>query len=349
MILYLEVPNFYAALETARRPELRSHPVIVGGDPRKRGLVQSASADAQAAGVKTGMVMQEAIALCPEARGVKTDMKYYREVSRRLRGCLRAELGALQPDALGSAYLDTARFDETPEEIGGRILARVRVDLDLPLRIGVATVRFLARLAAAEAGEGGITRIPSGGELAFLQPMSVERLPGVGPKTAGRLRQLGAATVGDLQLLDRSALEAALGNHGLRILDLAHGREDAIVRGNSHPRSLSREHTFGEPQLDLGELWECLQRLSQLLGDGLQEQGLAARQVAVKVRFDDQQVTTRSHTSQSQVVGGADIYPTALALLERTAAGTRGVRSLGIRVAGLAPRPKDTQLELFPQ
>jgi DNA polymerase-4 len=323
--------------------------VIVGGDPRKRGLVQSVSADAAAAGVKTGMVMQEAMARCPGARGLKTDMKYYREASRRLRGCVRAEVGALQADALGSAYLDSAHLDQTPEEVGGRILTRVQEDLGLPLRIGVATVKFLARLAAEEAGADGILRIPSGGELKFLQPLAVERLPGVGPKTARRLRDLGAETAGDLQQLDRCVLEAALGNHGLRILELARGREDTIVRGHSHPRSLSREHTFSEPQLDLGELWECLQRLSQALGEGLEEQNLAARRIAVKLRFDDQQVTTRSLTSQGHVVRGADIYPIALSLLERTAAGTRGVRLLGIRVEGLGPRPKDTQLELFPQ
>jgi DNA polymerase-4 len=347
VILYLEVPNFYATLEKARSPELRDRPVIVGGDPRKRGLVQSASPQARAAGVEPGMVMQEAIARCPAARGVKTDMQYYREVSRRLRGCLRSEVGALQPEALGSACLDTALFDETPEAVGERIRARVRADLDLPLRIGVATVKFLAHLAAAEAGDGGILRVPPGGERSFLEPLSVERLPGVGPKTAGRLRLLGAETIGDLQQLDRCVLEDALGNHGLRILELAHGREDAVVRGQSHPRSLSREHTFSEPQLDLGELWECLQRLSQLLGEGLQEQGLAASRIAVKVRFDDQQVTTRSRTSQSLIESGADIYPAALSLLERTAAGTRGVGLLGIRVAGLGPRPQDTQLELF--
>jgi DNA polymerase-4 len=347
VILYLEVPNFYATLERARSPDLRDRPVIVGGDPRKRGLVQSASPDAQAAGVVSGMVMQEAIARCPTARGVKTDMQYYREVSRRLRGCLRSEVGALQPEALGSACLDVALFDETPEDVGRRIRTRVQDDLELPLRIGVATVKFLARLAAEQAGDGGLLRIPPGAERSFLEPLSVECLPGVGPKTAGRLRLLGAETIGHLQRLGRRELEDALGNHGLRILELAHGREDAVVRGQSHPRSLSREHTFSEPQLDLGELWECLQRLSQLLGEGLQEQGLCARRIAVKVRFEDQQVTTRSRTSQTPIENGAEIYPAALGLLERTAAGTRGVRLLGIRVAGLGPRPRDTQLELF--
>lgn len=347
MILYAEVPDFYATLERARRPDLPDVPLIVGGDPRKRGLVQSASERARSASVRAGMPMQEALALCPDALPLKTDMPYYREVSGKLRGCLRTELGALEPDALESGYLDVSHLSGSPELLGRRAIERVREVLGLPLRVGIARVKFVARLAADAAGAGEVFQIPSSGELEFLAELPVEALPGVGPKTQRTLHQLGASTVGQLRVLRREALEAALGNHGLRILAHARGHEDAFVRGHGHPQSLSREHTFATSQLDLGELWECLGRLSTALGAALDEQGLAGSRVAVKVRFDDDQRTTRSQTSSTPIENSAAIYALAQRLLDRTAAGTRGVRSLGVAVSGLRPRGADTQLVLF--
>lgn len=347
MILYAEVPNFYATLERARRPDLRHTPLIVGGDPRKRGLVQSASEEARRAGVSAGMPMQEALAVCGDALPLKTDMQHYRAVSTRLRACLRTELGALEPDALESVYLDVSQANVAPQELGVRAIERVREQLGLPLRVGIARVKFLARLAAEEAGEGEVFAIPADGELAFLADLPVERLPGVGPKTQRALLGLGASTAAELRALDRGLLEDALGNHGLRILAHAHGREDAVVRGRGHPRSLSREHTFGESQQDLGELWECLQRLANLLGRSLLEQGLAGARVAIKLRFADDQLTTRSHTSKTPIDSAAAIYELAQTLLDRTAAGTRGVRMLGVSVSGLRQGGADGQLDLF--
>ena len=347
MILFAEVPNFYATLEQARRVELRDAALIVGGDPRKRGLVQSASVAARLRGVRPGMAMKEALALAPSAVTLPTDMAHYRDVSARLRGCLRAELGALEPDALESAYLDVSQVTVPLEDLGARAIVRVREALALPLRVGIARVKFIARLAAEEARGGEVLAVPASRELDFLSPLAAERLPGVGPKTRRALAELGAHTIGDVRALDRATLERLLGNHGLRILAHAQGHEDFVIRGHRHPRSLSREHTFDEPQIDLGELWECLLRLAQLLGTSLLEQGLSGTRVAIKVRFDDQQQTTRSHTPKTAIETTADIYQLGVTLLDRTAAGTRAVRLVGLSVAGLAPRAPNTQLDLF--
>ena len=173
------------------------------------------------------------------------------------------------------------------------------------------------------------------------------RLPGVGPKTEETLARMGATRVRDVLGLDRVALERELGNHGLRILELASGRGDSTVRGHRHPRSLSREQTFRHPELDRSEMWRCLEKLSQLAADALQEQALCARKVTLKVRFDDGQTTTRSTTVQTAVATTAEIYPLAVTLLDRTEATARGVRLLGVSVSGLGPRPDDRQLELF--
>ncbi len=347
MILFAEVANFYAEIECLRDPSLQGFPVVVGGDPRKRGLVQSASRDACAAGVEPGMTMQEAMARCPDARPVKTDMKHYREVAGKLRGCLRAEVEAVEPVSLEAAFLDASLSNEDPESISERLIERVQNALGLSLRVGIAPAKFLARLAAQEAPPGASFRIGSGHEAEFLAPLSVGRLPGVGPKTLETLSRLGASTVADLLGVDRSLLERELGNHGLRILELASGRGDSTVRGHRHPHSLSREQTFRRPELDRGEMESCLQHLCGLVGDGLQEQGLAGRRVTLKVRFDDQQTTTRSRTLVTPVATSVDIYPVTVTLLERTQAGARGVRLLGVSVAGLGSRPEDRQLELF--
>ena len=142
-------------------------------------------------------------------------------------------------------------------------------------------------------------------------------------------------------------VERQLGNHGLRILEHAAGAADSAVRGHRHPGSLSREHTFRPAEQDRAELWDCLQRLARLLGDALAEQSLCGRRVGVKVRFDDQQTTTRSLTLQAPIGAMTDIYPVAVTLLDRTDAGARAVQVLGISLAGIGPRPDDRQLELF--
>ena len=347
MILFAEVPDFYAEVERSRDPALGDRPVVVGGDPRKRGVVQSASREAREAGVELGMPMQLALARCPQARAVKTDMKHYREVSGRLRACLRAEVEAVEPVALESAYLDVSLAGEDARSVADRLIERVKQSLGLPLCVGIAATKALARLAAEEATPGSSFRIAPTEEARFLAPLPVGRLPGVGPRTLETLRGLGAATIGDLLRLEPARIERELGNHGLRILALAAGREDSTVRGHRHPRSLSREHTFRPAELDLGELWDCVERLSQLLGEALQEQALCGRRVGVKVRFDDDQTTTRSRTLPVPVATAAEIRPVAVGLLGRTQAGARGVRVVGVTVAGLGPRPEDRQLELF--
>jgi DNA polymerase-4 len=347
VILFVEVPNFYAEVEGLRDPSLRGRPVLVGGDPKKRGRVLSASPEAWASGVGAGMTVQEALSRCPRAVALRTDMKHYREVSGKLLGCLRAEVEAVEPVSLESAFLDASASRGDPDSIGARLVERVRDTLGLPLHVGIAGVRFLARLAAQQTPPGSSLWIRPGDEVAFLAPLAVGRLPGVGPRTEETLSRMGVTAIGDLLRVDRARLERELGNHGLRILELASGYGDSTVRGHRHPQSLSREHTFRNPERDRSEMWSCLEKLSQLVADALQEQSLCGRRITLKVRFEDQQTTTRTRTLQANVSTTAEIYPVTVTLLDRTEAAGRGVRLLGVSVAGLGPRPDDRQLELF--
>ena len=347
-VLFVEVPDFYATIERADTPELAARPVIVGGDPRKRGTVLAASSDARAAGVVVDMPMLEALRLCPRARRVPTDMRRYREVSRRLFARLRRAFGPLEPLGLGAAYLDAPGGGEAPEAIGEQICGLLQEELQLPARLGVASGKFLARLAAEEADAGGVGRIAPGAEADFLRPLTLTRLEGVGDKTAAALSELGARTIGDVAALPRERLEARLGTHGLRIQAFARGLDDRPVRAVAHPRTLSREVTVETEALDLDVLAGHLPALAQELEGELALQGLATSRVALKLRFGDQGSASRSQTLAAPTRSAAELQRVAAALLGRSQAGSRPVRALGIQLSGLAPAgAPDRQLDLF--
>lgn len=347
-LLFAQVPGFYAEIERAAHPALGDRPVLVGGDPRKRGQVQSATPDALAAGVRPGMPLIEALERCPRARAFRTDMKRYREVSALLRACFREVAGNFEAAGLDAAWLDLGAHPDEPRAVGARLVERVKTELRLPLRVGVASVKFLARLAAEEAGPGEVRVVAPGEEAAFLHPLPVARLPGVGEKTAKALAALGAQRVEDLLRLDRTGVEAALGNHGLRVLEYAQGRDPSPVRSARLPRSVSQESTLEEPQVDLGVLWERLRELAQGLEVSLRRQGLRAGRIALRVVYADHETVTRSHTVSRPLVGAGEIHELAVELLDRTQAGTRPVRLVGITLGQLALRDRaDAQLPLF--
>ncbi len=348
VVLFAEVPQFYATVERCEDPELCARPVLVGGDPRKRGLVQAATPDALAAGVTLEMTMLEALQVCPRARAIRTDMPRYRALSRRLFASLRQVLPRLEASGLGAAYFDVTGAAEAPELLARRLRERVAEEPGLPLRVGIASSRFLARLAAEEATESGIRRIPAGEERAFLDPLPVSRLEGVGHKTATRLGELGAQRIGEVLALGRERLEEAFGTHGLRIHALASGGDDGPVRAARHAQSLGREATLHADRLDWSVVGEQLQRLARDLSEELQRQGLAAGRIALRLRFADAGSATRSQTLAAPLAAPAAIQAAAAGLLERVDTAGRPVRGVGIRLSRLAPAAeKDRQLELF--
>ena len=346
-VVFAEVPCFYAAIERSQDPELRERPVIVGGDPRKRGLVQAASPDALEAGVTPEMPLVEALGLCPRARTVRTDMALYREVSRRLLACLRGEIGQLEPFGLAAGYFELPAGQD-PESLARALAQRVAADLMLPLRVGIASGKFVARIAAEEAGSEGVRSVAEGREREFLQPLGVNRLDGVGRKTAAALAELGASSIGDVQRLGRECLEQAFGTHGLRIFSLASALDDARVRASRHPQSLSREMTLPGEGMDRAVIAEQLLDLARQLEAELARQGLAAGRVGIKVRFADQSTQSRSRALSEVVVAAGDMHAVALALLDRTQVGSRRIRGLGLQLGKLAAAAEaDRQLELF--
>ncbi len=349
-MLFAEVPAFYAAVARADDPSLVARPVIVGGDPRKRGRVQAATADALALGVTLEMSVLEALRQCPTARAVRTDMARYREVSRRLFAVLRATSPQLEVFGLAACYAEVSSGADDAEAQARQLLEAVDGALGLPLRVGIGAGKFLARIAAEEvADERGFVRVAPGGEAAFLAPLPASRLDGVGRKTAAALAEMGGHTIADVVRLGRERLQTEFGPHGLRIFACASGTDAEPVRAARHPKSLSRESTLpGEP-LDVAVFGEQLAGLAQQLEEELARMGLAASRIAVKIRYADQSTTTRSATLPRPTAAASELWDAARRLLGRTQAGARPARGLGIQLSRLAPAGEsDRQLDLFP-
>jgi DNA polymerase IV len=349
MLIYATVPGFYAEVERSADPALRDRPVIVGGDPRKRGLVQAATADAVRERVVEGMPVLEALERCPRARALRTNMRRYREAAQRLRACLRRHTPRIEPAGLEAAYLDASGLGAALDELADELRLQVARQLGWPLRAGIAPVKFLAKIAAEEAGEKGVLRVDASDVARFLDPLPVARLPGVGPRTLGRLLELSVHTVGDAKALGREALEQAFGNHGLTIHAFAEGRDTTALRPAPHPRSLSQELTFASAEVDRVVLAERLVELARRLEAALALERMAAKRVILKVRYRDGELSTRSRTLVRPVATARELAALAEDLLGRTQAGLRGVRGLGLAVGALArSRRDDRQLDLFP-
>jgi DNA polymerase-4 len=347
-ILYLEVPDFYAEVERRDHPEIALRPVVVGGDPDKRGKVQSASHEARAAGVLPGTPMAEVLGRCPEAMLFRTNMGRYREASGALAVCLRRVVGDLERSGFSAVYVDAYRPGRTPEGLAERIAETVAREVRLPLRMGIGPTKLVARLAAEEAGGEAVRRVRGDEVEAFLAPLALARLPGVGPNTEARLRALGAERIGDLRGLPEAKLEEALGNHGRAILELASGDDQAPVRVARHPGSISRAHTLESPEPTPEELESCLRRLSISLESALAKQGLGARRVALKLRFGDQSTLTRSSTLGDAIRGAVDVLAAAETLLARMPGDAPPARVVSLTLAGLsAVGHEERQLELF--
>jgi len=346
-ILFAEVPDFYAEVESRAAPALRGAPVLVGGDPAKQGRVLSLNSEARRAGVEPGMPMAAALASCPEATWLPTNMKRYREASGAFVNCLRGVFDEVEKASLGSAYADIHGEDGTPERVAERLLPRASAELGLPLRVGIAPSKFLARLAAEEAGVGAVYRVPHAEVAPFLAPLPVSRLPRVGVKTAARLAALGARRVSEVLELGPALLEEEFGNHGLRILEMARGQDRSPVRVAGLPKSIGRETTFPGPIGEFQPLAAEVEKLAESVTAALEREGLRAGRVALRLLGAEGATTTRSVTLHEPALG-AEVSRVALDLLHRGHDPAFPHRGLGITVAGLIEAVgEERQLDLF--
>ncbi|MBJ20761.1 MAG: hypothetical protein GY910_01820 [bacterium] len=348
LVGYAEVPEFHVEVVRQTDSTLADRSILVGGDPSKRGKVVAASADLRELGIVDGMGLAEALDRAPRAHWARTDLRTAREVSGELRAAVRAEVAEVEVEALAGFYLRAPREGAAALELAGRLEARVMERTGLPLRFGIAPVRFAARWAAEDAGRCGTRVIADHDFESYLMRQPLERLPGVGPKTAARLAELGADDVPGLRVLGLERLEVLLGNHGRSLWHFACGEDPKPLRVKRHPSTLSREETLARPTSDRIGLLASLTRLAENLERALRRDGLAAGRIALRLTGTDGRTVTRSCALQASVGTAVDLSRAAQSLLDRSDLTGRAVRRTGLVLKGLEIRGiEDRQLDLF--
>ncbi len=336
-------------MEQADQPQLRGRPVVVGGDPRKRGTVTSASAEARALGVAAGMPVAEALARCPGAALLATRLRRYREVAGELRAILRGATERIEEDGLDSTYLE-APAREDPVAFAAALVVRVQSALGIGAVAGIGPTRFVAQLAGLDPGPAGIRVIAQERAREFLAPLPVTSLWGLGPTTAEKLAAAGIRSIGELAARSRDELEALVGRSAPSFLALARAEESAALRPSPRARSFSQETTFVDASLDLRQLGERILELAGRLEQVLERERRAARTVNLVLRYVDDTQVARTRTLAEPVHTQSALRDVALELLARTHAGARRVRRIRLQVTALsARRPGEDrrQLRLF--
>ena len=338
-IAHVDMDAFYASVEQRDQPELRGLPVIVGADPRGRGVVSACSYEARVFGVHSAMPISRAYRLCPHGVYLPVDMDKYARVSSEIMAILADFSPLVEPVSVDEAFVDltgTQTLWGPPPEAVRRIKARIRTETGLTASAGLAANKFIAKVASELEKPDGMVVVPPGREPEFLAPLPIERLWGVGKATAKELQALGIATIGQLQRVTPRALAARLGPHGPDLLALAFGRDVRPVEPFSPPKSMGAETTFGRDCRDVARIEETLRAQSERVARELRAEGLAACRVTLKLRWADFRTLTRSHTGDP-TQDGLEIYRRAATLLARERL-IQPVRLIGVSASTFRPQ-----------
>lgn len=309
-ILHVDMDAFYAAVEERDNPELRDQPVVVGGSANGRGVVSTANYIARQFGIHSAMPAAQARRLCPHAVFIRPRMQVYAAISAHLRELFFRYTPLVEPLSLDEAFLDvtgTERLFGSPRDIAVSLKAAIRSDLELVASVGVAPNKFLAKLASDLSKPDGLIEVDPDDRQAFLDPLPVSRLWGVGAAAQRKLHGMGVYTIGELRRETVERLESRLGSWGVHIWELSHGRDDRDVVPDRDAKSISHETTFERDIHDPAALRDVLIGLNEQVGRRLRRHGLMARTVDLKIRYDDFTTVTRSRslpeaTDRSQVI-----------------------------------------------
>ncbi len=348
-ILHLDLDAFFVAVERLRDPRLVGRPVVVGGRPEQRGVVASASYEARRFGIRSAMPTAQALRLCPDLIIVPAHRRLYRHYSDRVMAILNEITPLVEPISIDEAFLDITgceRLWGPPAELAARLQARIETELGLSASLGVAANKLVAKIASDLRKPHGLVIVPPGEEAAFLAPLPVERLWGVGPVTARRLRNMGITTIGDLAARPVHELVARFGAQGWELWRHAQGQDDRPVEPESEPKSLSRETTFAQDVVNPERLRRTLLWLSEEVGIRLRRHRLRARTISIKLRYADFTTLTRQITLAEPTDQEQTIYHHAVNLWQKTWTRARPVRLLGIGVSNFSG--PERQLSLFP-
>jgi DNA polymerase-4 len=337
---------FYASVEQRARPDLRGRPVAVGGPAASRGVVAAASYEARAFGVRSAIPMARAQRLCPDLAIVAPDFRKYRQVSQQVFAIFRSVTPLVEPLSLDEAYLDVtenAWQEPLGVNVAKRIKALIREQTNLTASAGVAPNKFLAKIASAWRKPDGLTVIAPERVESFLTQLPVDALWGVGPVTAARLHERGITRLVDVRTADPAVLRAAVGSMADWLVKLAHGEDDREVTPNRAAKSSSSECTYAADLTDLTRIRAEIDTMARDNAGWLARRGVWARTVTIKVRYDDFTTITRSDTRPATQEAD-DIARRAVALLDKTEAGSRPVRLLGAGVSNFLESDEDGRL-----
>ena len=335
-IAHMDCDAFYASVEKRDRPELRDVPVIVGGG--KRGVVTTCCYIARIKGVRSAMPMFKALKACPEAVVIKPDFSKYRAESKRILGLAGELTPLIQNLSLDEAWMDLSGTERLhgafPALTLAKLQARIEAETGLTVSIGLAANKFLAKIASDLDKPRGFSVIGGDEAQAFLAPRAVGILPGVGPAMVASLEKAGYRTVGDLARGELKDLAQRFGAHGLRLHELAHGRDTRAVNPNEVRKGISAETTFNDDLSALGDLEDVLAGLCEKVARHARADGLAGRVVTLKLRATDFRIVTRRRTIPLPTQTAKTLFAVGRELLAREADG-RPWRLIGVGLADL--------------
>jgi len=354
VIFHVDMDAFYAAIEQRDRPALRGKPVIVGSPPTQRGVVCAASYEARRFGIRSAMPSVTAGRLCPKGVFVPPRMSYYREESGKIMEIMERTGALIEPMSIDEAYLDlSALFPADDDDdalyravpVAQELKQNIFVERGLTASIGIAANKLLAKLASDFDKPDGLTMITERDKAAFLRPMAVRVIPGVGKVTAEALNQAGINTVGDLQD-SPGDLRALVGSFGPKLKRFAFGEDDRPLEIGEVVKSISSENTFLRDTADRRELRACLREQAEEISATLKRKQFGAQTVQVKVRYGDFTTLTRQITVEEPVTEAGDIYRLGCFLLAKEKLVYRPLRLLGLGVSNLG-LPASSQLMLL--
>ena len=339
VILHVDMDAFYASVEMARRPELRDVPMYVGG--AERGVVLSANYPARAYGIEGGMPATRARRLCPQAVAVPPDYDTYTDVSAGVIQLLRSFTNKVEVASIDEAFCDITgaicRLGE-PRTIGELLRARVADEQRIPCSVGIGPSKFIAKLASKQAKPDGLVEVPPDRITAFLHPLPVEAIWGVGPATASRLHKLGLTSIDDVAHTPKPTLQRAFGaGQGALLHDLAWGRDSRSIQVTEPEHSIGAQTTFGRDTDDPRAVHGELLRMAARASSRMREAGMCGRAVSISVRFSDFTTITRTAQLPSPTDVTDEVYAQALRLYEGLHLQRARIRRVGVRIEKLVP------------
>jgi DNA polymerase IV len=341
---HVDMDAFFVSVEELFDPTLKGKPVVVGGKSHERGVVSAASYAARKFGVHSAMPLRTAYKLCPQAIFVPGHPDRYRDYSQKVYDVLRGFSPVVEMASVDEAYVDitgTERLYGPPLRAGHILHERIKAATSLNCSIGIACSRLVAKISSDQAKPNGVLWIVPGQEAAFLAPLDVRRVPGVGKVTEKNLHLHGIRKVGDLARLEEKFLEQRFGKWGLALAGKSRGLDaggwfDTEIGVDDGPKSISHEHTFGEDTADVDRLESTLARLSEMVGRRVREHKLEARTIQLKLRYSDFTTITRAHSIPRATQLDTEIFEEVRELFRRNWKSGAPIRLLGVQVSGWA-------------